>query len=616
MKQLLACILSLFLYNYAQAQGIDIALKEKQIKRALNSQPDSARVYIKEILNYKGKLHDTVYSNTYLAYGYYYNQRNNADSALYYYNHAATYINEAKHPRIYARILRNKANTNKKRGNYDEALKQLALAEDYYTKGDDETGLAVVYGDMASNFNLQLRSEEAVRYLIKAIDILENKKDKSYLYTVKLSLANTYINEGQPAFAAALYPEIIKGFKETGQLKNLAVAQINYGDCLLSIKKYPEAMTVLKEALPGLEKFGDQDLIGVTYAKMGRIYALQNKAPDAESYYAIAYQKALTSKSVKLIRIGSEYLEVLYTLKKTELALKVIETLDDSAALQKADLHDKSNLESVKAKIYQKANNPDMAIEALENKMKIQDELLNRKNKDTLIKLQEQYAKKFLGKESKQLETKNSVLQEKVEETQIASLLPFLCIVLLCGGIITFFVIRNRKNKKRLQAAIIKKEELQKDYENAKTINRLHKENLEAKKQELVSGIVTLTTLEGNISKLVLECSENPSNLHIKEIKGQLEALTSDKDYWKLFRKRFNEAYAGFQENLEKQFPNLTKNDLFFCALLKLNLPYKDMATLMQVSPESLVKKKYRIKKRMGIESEQELDSILLHTQL
>ena len=149
------------------------------------------------------------------------------------------------------------------------------------------------------------------------------------------------------------------------------MAQINYGDCLLSMKKYSEALAALSEALPELEKFGDQDLIGVTYAKMGRMYALQNMAEEAENYYSIAYNKALASKSIKLVRIGAEYLEVLYSLKKTEKALNVIANIDTPSALQKADLHDRANLEAAKAKIYQKANNPDMAIAALENRMKL-----------------------------------------------------------------------------------------------------------------------------------------------------------------------------------------------------------------------------------------------------
>jgi hypothetical protein len=40
------------------------------------------------------------------------------------------------------------------------------------------------------------------------------------------------------------------------------------------------------------------------------------------------------------------------------------------------------------------------------------------------------------------------------------------------------------------------------------------------------------------------------------------------------------------------------------------------MGMLMQVSPESIVKKKYRIKQRMQIASEQELESILSGTPL
>ena len=154
------------------------------------------------------------------------------------------------------------------------------------------------------------------------------------------------------------------------------------------------------------------------------------------------------------------------------------------------------------------------------------------------------------------------------------------------------------------------------EYEDVKKLNELSKQNLQYKTEELSSGIISLSSLEISISNLITLCKEKPEDVCIKNIKEQLEALTSEKNYWSVFKKRFSETYSGFQKNLGEQFPALTKNDLFFCALLKLNLPYKDMATLMQVTPETIVKKKYRVKKKMDIENESELESILLNTPL
>jgi DNA-binding CsgD family transcriptional regulator len=120
-----------------------------------------------------------------------------------------------------------------------------------------------------------------------------------------------------------------------------------------------------------------------------------------------------------------------------------------------------------------------------------------------------------------------------------------------------------------------------------------------------------LNNIEGNINYLVRRCHENVDDIDIDNVKNQLESLTTEKDYWALFKKRFNEADKEFQDSLARQYPQLTKKDLFFCSLIKLKLPYKDIAMLMQVSPESIVKKKYRIKQRMEIQTEQELENAL-----
>lgn len=583
----------------------------------MGSEPDSARIYIQQVLNYKGKMHDTIYGNTYNAFGYYHQLKNNTDSSLYFYNKALPYINEYKYPKLYGRILRNKAGSYKKRGEHTEALRLLEKAEPYYKAANDEKGIAVIYGEIASNYNVMLQSDEAINYLLKAINILEKTNDKNYLPTIKMSLANTYLNIGNLDFASDLYREVIKSHKELNLVKNYCIALLNYGDCLTRLKKYNEAQKALNDALPGFLKFNDHELVGATYSKLGRLQEEQGNYNGAESYYNVAFQKALAYSSPRTVEIGAEYMNVLNRLKKYDEALKIINSIEKPGLLNKANVSEKLFFENQKVETYRNINNPDKAITSLQNTLKLKDTLQKETDSNTeTLKLQQEYQNKYQGQKNATLQSTNEHLKEELHSNRIVTLIPLLGACILLISIIIVYSLKNKENKKQLMLAKAKKELLEREYENIKKINRIHQENIEHKKQELVSGMISLSTLEGNISRLITLCKETPADLCIEDIKGQLQSLTSEKDYWNLFRKRFTETYSGFQKNLEKNYPALSKNDLFFCSILKLNLPYKDMSTLMQVSPETIVKKKYRVKKKMEIETEQELENILLNTPL
>lgn len=618
MKQKLLCIIFLFLqYAYAQSPpGIDLLKNERQIKKTLYSQPDSAKVYIKQILNYKGRLHDTIYINMYIGYGIYYQLKNNTDSSLYYYNKALSYSNERKYPKQYARLLRNKAAAYKKRADYDEALKILDLAEEKYRSINDLEGIAIVYGDIASNYNLMLKSEDAIRYLLKSIAILEQKNDKFYIHNVKLSLANTYMNSGNNEFAADLYKEVLKGFQDQRSNKNYALALLNYGDCLARMKKYNEAKKIISEAISGLEKFNDDDVTAIGYSKLGIIETELNNLTSAEVYHQIAFLKAAKISSVRIVVIASDYLKTLNKLHKYDEAIKVINDVEKFAIKEKANINDKIYFESQKNITYQNNNDKDKALAALKTKLQLMDTLKKADKPICTIALQQEYQNKYQNRKRKSLKNINTSLKEELDHNKKAAMLPILSLSCILIGVAAICVRKNKKHKRTILHAKKSKDQLLSEYENKKELNRIHKENIDQKQNELTSNISVLTTLEGNISSLVNLCKEQPDNIAIENVKSQLQSLINDKDYWTLFRKRFNEANHNFQKNLHVRFPQLTENDLFFCSLLKLKLPNKDMGMLMQVSPESIVKKKYRIKQRMQITTEQELESILSSTPL
>lgn len=598
-------------FAYGQELPFDLKEKEALIKKLLSSQPDSARVHIKDILRYNGKVHDTVQANACLFYGYTCLIKNEPDSSLFYYNRALTYAQG--YDSNTARVLRNKGAALRKKSEYQKSLEVLSLAEAKYKNLKDDRGLATVYGEMASNYNQMLKSDEAIRHLLMAIALLEKNHDNFYIYPIKQSLANTYMNAGNYQFAIDLYKEVQPYFKATSS-KNYYVTLINYGDCLMYTDRLAEAEKVMLEALGGLNKFGDNSLSAVCYSKLGVIARKGLRYKTAEQYQKKAYALALADQSPQLAAITAEYLLTLNHNKKHSEAAGIIASVERAPVLQKANASDKLSLEHQKAYTFLKLNDAEKVAASLKNKVELMDTL--RKNDDPLatLSLQQQYQSNYQAKKNKALQQINASLQDKVNESKKANLIPlgFLATILL--SLAAAYGYRNRKYRQTIASARDSKHAIALEYEQRKKLNALRQREIESKQKELVYNIQALYTTESHINGLLDSAKNNPGGIDTGTVRAELLTLTSEDNYWALFKKRFNESHAGFQQNLAERFPQLTKNDLYFCALLRLKLPYKDLAVFMQVAPESVVKKKYRVKKRMELDGDTELEQLLQDT--
>ncbi|MEM6380985.1 MAG: helix-turn-helix transcriptional regulator, partial [Bacteroidota bacterium] len=62
-----------------------------------------------------------------------------------------------------------------------------------------------------------------------------------------------------------------------------------------------------------------------------------------------------------------------------------------------------------------------------------------------------------------------------------------------------------------------------------------------------------------------------------------------------------------FYRHLKEKFPKLTQGDLKLCALIKLNFSSKDVAKLMGISVESVHTTRYRLRKKLGLQREDNL---------
>ena len=76
---------------------------------------------------------------------------------------------------------------------------------------------------------------------------------------------------------------------------------------------------------------------------------------------------------------------------------------------------------------------------------------------------------------------------------------------------------------------------------------------------------------------------------------------------WDEFNMRFKKVHPDFYNVLHQRFPDLTQNDVRICALMRLNLGSREMASMLGINVRSVDQSKYRIRKRLKLEPEDNL---------
>ena len=119
-----------------------------------------------------------------------------------------------------------------------------------------------------------------------------------------------------------------------------------------------------------------------------------------------------------------------------------------------------------------------------------------------------------------------------------------------------------------------------------------------------------LQDIQGSIKEISRKVvSEDRSQL--KSLNVQInQSLRADKD-WDLFRMYFQDINSNFYEQLKQTSSDLTTHDHRLCALIKLNMNSKEMASVLNVAPNSIKSSRYRLKKKLGLNIEADLEEFI-----
>ncbi len=132
--------------------------------------------------------------------------------------------------------------------------------------------------------------------------------------------------------------------------------------------------------------------------------------------------------------------------------------------------------------------------------------------------------------------------------------------------------------------------------------NEQLKQDIESKNRELAISTMSIIKKNEVLSsiKKELKNSDHESKDNIEIIKLIDKNINNTKD-WQFFEEAFNNADKHFLDKVKKVHPDLTPNDLRFCAYLRLNLSSKEIAPLLNISVRSVEIKRYRLRKKMNL---------------
>lgn len=588
--------------------------KEAEIKsrQLIYTNPGSALEIIKETLAQKGNIHDTIKGNTYNLYGMYFGMTGNPDSSVYYFKKALEYVKE--YPRIKVRVLNNTGVAYRNKADYKTSIKYLTQSLAINEKMDNRVGIAMVYGELASNYNYMLEYDKSIDYLLKAIAIFKAENNTKQLVAVKQKLANTYLGTENYRFAIDMYKECLPQFLEIGMEKNYYLTLVNLGEAHIRLNELESAKQALKEAATGLARFGDRELIGITYSKVATIEAEEGNVKEANAAYQKATENLIEAGSSRIVRVGAEYLSFLYNNKEYNKGAEVLRKIEAVNKYETANIEDKMMYELARADIYNRTGNEKAAILGYKNAIFIMDTLRATDTKRAVTETQAKFQTELQREKNIALTAKNKALEQVVDiEKKFIFLYVTISIAVL---IIILALLRTARLKTKLQLEEIKRVETEKDLilqqsEHEHELYTAQKAIIEEKQRELTSSALRMANYQDNINQIIEQC-ENKKLKNADDVKKELMHLSKQKDYWKQFETRFNSLHPEFSNKLTHKFPKLTKNDLEFCSLLKLNLSNKEIASLLQISHESAITKKYRIKKKMEINDDSEFERVIM----
>ena len=436
---------------------------------------------------------------------------------------------------------------------YNKALENFLVASQYYDQSKNDLGSCRINIHISNILIYQEEYHKALQYLKKSIEIADGNNNKLLLSTIFRNMGVCFKETRQFNKAILYFQKSLSNRKTESNLKTIALAQSGLGDTYFEMQEYKLALFFHKEALNNYSKKGDQQYKSITHNSIAKSYLKLQQIDSALIHGRLGLQ---LTKEVNNLNEEKEALETLASIAEHNGDNKTAYKYYKRITLLKDSLQ---------------------GIHQIEHTRELQ------------FKYETELKEKFIN----ELSIKN--YQAELKNLYLLVLFLF-CVLSLGLGLLIF--------RKKFKLSCLEKTLLNRELDHKKkelTTNSLQL----AKKNEI------LENLKEEVKQIHFSEDQNRHYNYQKLLQTLNFNKVSDKD-WENFKNCFEQLHQDFYTKIKYKYPDVTSNELRLMALLKINLSSKEIASILNITQEGVRKARYRLRKKLNIDTNKELvDEIL-----
>lgn len=325
---------------------------------------------------------------------------------------------------------------------------------------------------------------------------------------------------------------------------------------------------------------------------LGNVYSLMKNWDKAE-YYLLKSLECSVSDIAPTYSALSELYMCVGNFDKARLYL------EKSRIPTKNQLTPISNLYT-EYEIEKKSGNTELALSILEQYAEKADSIYNTTIHLDVVDAEKRYNHVLLLNENVRLNNNNLI--------ELVIIIGIISISLLLGIVVLFHY--NKKNKMLYEQEVkLKKNEerisaLSYEFEEKKK-EIILQESIQDSESKLGALKRDILSIEKELNLLKEEKIKNATivkkivKLSAKVVAGNQETLLTNRD-WHSFMDLINQTYRSFDEFISDNSYGLTSAEIQYCYLSFLNIDISSEAVLLNINPESISKRRLRIRQKLG----------------
>jgi tetratricopeptide (TPR) repeat protein len=518
----------------------------------------------KKLLKPKSSIEETV--SIYLALSQKYN-RLQPDSAYKYIELTKKLIQKTLNQKLIAKTYNTEANYLQNRSDFEGSMAASEKAIIIYEKLKDTLGLAQAYNTLGLNYKINGGDNRKVKDFLRIGLQYEQKALGYYLLANDIEgLLRVYSNIG------IIYRDLKELEKaRVSYLKGIALGNEN--------KNESYSIGILKANLSQIYREVDQNYDGAIALlhEAISIYQKNNiKNSQEHAYRNISYNYSAKNEFVTAI---------IFAKKATQIANEVKNT------------HRQINAYSA---LYTAQKGAGLYKEAFENYdfvRNLEDSLFSIEKTSIIAQMNSKF-------ETQKKIDEIKILNKDAELNKLQRLFLIFGILILSatGALVYWNINRKRKEERLLQAEKLKNNELE----------------LELKQKEITTKVLQLARKNEFLNRIETEVENLKTNVDgsLNKTSTKISKLIhrdhTDEKQWEQFSAEFAILHASFLESLVANYGSFSKSEIRLISLLKMNISSKDIANILNISPDGLKKARYRLRKKLLLPSDEDIQAFLI----